>query len=607
MFAENDTVQVIVRPPSYMRTPLKAVQYNRRSGNLVWKEDSFKSFPVDRMSNFKTLRQRPDLCYFDKTAFLMTLESLAHEVLVFLRPRRSGKSLALSTLAHFHGREHLPDYKSLFEGLAIDEHVTNNRISPGQFFVLQFDFSAVNRSPDKIKAEHSLNLMLNESIMQFYRTYEPYLRMSADYLVGNFVKDDAAASLTACVNIVHSILASVKNPEDPLSRIKGIYLMADEYDSYTNEYLVPVDSVHWKPPRGADPDSLLKGFWASVKSGLGRGISKCYITGVSPQSLVDNTSGFNVAQYVSWEPELAGFCGLTEADVAAALALDKVFTNSEVSEASLRLLAESPVATRLLEEGLFSKSEQGKNVEERTIPFDNIGQTFTLASLAGELARSKAAWLSYMVHFGGLTFCLGKKALRIPNLVAAERFGSAILHRHHANLEDVEGGFKALLEDGSIDRILGLYSRGMQQHDVGAQDFKKKEEDHCNSLRFTLLANVHPSLRKVDVETTITKPSGTPGRIDMLVSVPLRKQLFVLEWKSIQIDYIRVGSGSRLQRANVLAEVPDATGVLDLKFRNDKLRAGQTIKEWILSGPKDGNRPSPQEQLREYVHSPEIA
>src|SRR5690349_3009833 len=100
------------------------------------------------------------------------------------------------------------------------------------------------------------------------------------------------------------------------------YLMADEYDSYSNDYLVPIDSVQWKPPRRADTDSLLKGFWASVKSELGyRKIAKCYITGVSPQSLADNTSGFNVARFVSWIPEVAGFCGLTEADVAAALAL----------------------------------------------------------------------------------------------------------------------------------------------------------------------------------------------------------------------------------------------------------------------------------------------
>lgn len=126
-------------------------------------------------------------------------------------------------------------------------------------------------------------------------------------------------------------------------------------------------------------------------------------------------------------------------------------------------------------------------------------------SQAGKLAKSKTAWLSYMVHFGGLTFCLGKKALRIPNLVAAERFGSAILDRHDASLEDVQGAFKELVDFGRIDRIFGLYARGMQERDVGTDDFKKTEEVHCSSMRFTLLANIHPSLRKVDVESTITK------------------------------------------------------------------------------------------------------
>src|SRR5687767_12796917 len=88
----------------------------------------------------------------------------------------------------------------------------------------------------------------------------------------------------------------------------------------------------------------------------------------------------------------------------------------------------------------------------------------------------------------------------------------------------------------------------------------------------------------------------------MLVSVPLRKQLFVLEWKSIQIDYMEIESGSRLERANVLADFSDAAEVLDLKLRNDKFRAGQTIKDWILSGPKSGKQCSPSE----YVQSPEI-
>ncbi|KAG0205824.1 hypothetical protein BGX28_002604 [Mortierella sp. GBA30] len=485
-------------------------------------------------------------------------------------------------------------FKSLFDlqGLAIHEHVKSKRVLPGQYFVLQFDFAAVDRSQDRNMARHSLNLMLNNSIMQFYRAYEPYLRMSADYLIGNFIKDDATASMRACVDVVHNILTTVNSPEDPLSMIKGIYVVADEYDSYSNEYLAPIDSVQWKPPRGADPDSLLKGFWASVKSGLGRGISKCYITGVSPQSLVDNTSGFNVARFVSWEPALAGFCGLTEADVAAALAVEKVCGSTAEAEKHLKIMRDH---------------YNGFNF----VPGGNGPLTYNTNTCleylqARELARSKAAWLSYMVHLGGLTFCLGKKALRIPNLVAAERFGSAILHRHNASLEDVDGAFKALVESGYIDGIFGLYARGMQQCDVGANDFQKKEEDHCNSMRFTLLANIHPSLRNVGVETTITKSSGTPGRIDMLLSVPLRRQLFVLELKSIQIDYIKIGSGTRSARANALTDISDANSLLHLKFRNDKFRAGLTIKDWILTGPKVGEGLSPQDQLREYAQSPEI-
>lgn len=56
-------------------------------------------------------------------------------------------------------------------------------------------------------------------------------------------------------------------------------------------------------------------------------------------------------------------------------------TNSEASEVSLRLLVASPVATQLLEDGLFSGSEQGNNVEDRVISYDRIGQVFTLESL----------------------------------------------------------------------------------------------------------------------------------------------------------------------------------------------------------------------------------
>ncbi|GJJ67997.1 hypothetical protein EMPS_00343 [Entomortierella parvispora] len=121
--------------------------------------------------------------------------------------------------------------------------------------------------------------------------------MSADYLIENLIfKNNATESIIQCADLVRGVLSTVKDPKGPLSMIKGIYLMADEYDSYSNDYLVPVDSVKWKPQR-AEVDSVLKGFWSSVKANLGNhSITKCYITVVSPQSLA--ASGFNVAEYV---------------------------------------------------------------------------------------------------------------------------------------------------------------------------------------------------------------------------------------------------------------------------------------------------------------------
>ena len=101
----------------------------------------------------------------------------------------------------------------------------------------------------------------------------------------------------------------------------------------------------------------------------------------------------------------------------------------------------------------------------------------------------------------------------------------------------------------------------------------------------------------------------------MLISAPLRKQLFVLEWKSIDISSIKIGSKSLLatERASVLRDVPSSRKVSNLKFefwkgdiRERMTRGSMTIKKWILTGLKGVKEPSPRQQLCEYAQSPEI-
>ncbi|KAI8605118.1 AAA-ATPase-like domain-containing protein, partial [Dissophora ornata] len=250
------------------------------------------------------------------------LGSFKEDVLIFLRPRRFGKSLFLSTLAHFHGVQYKGDYKALFQGLDVDHDVERGKVTPGQYLVLALDFSKIDRSADLIIASDGLNDMINNAIKNFYKTYAPYLgEKASDDLIDRNISPRAVGSLDACVNLVREALNAVTEKDDPLYGVKGIYLLADEYDAFSNEFLDPDDPRPWEQLR-TGPNSLLKGFWATVKAMLGpRAIAKCFITGVSPLSMADHTSGFNVATYVTWREELSGLCGLTAEDVLSALRL----------------------------------------------------------------------------------------------------------------------------------------------------------------------------------------------------------------------------------------------------------------------------------------------
>jgi hypothetical protein len=94
-------------------------------------------------------------------------------------------------------------------------------------------------------------------------------------------------------------------------------LLVDEYDTFSNDYLDP-NSTTWE---GTVVERTFKSFWSTVKSLLDteNGISRVFITGISPLSLTDVGREFNVAKNLSFLREMAGLCGLTRADIEASL------------------------------------------------------------------------------------------------------------------------------------------------------------------------------------------------------------------------------------------------------------------------------------------------
>ena len=95
-------------------------------------------------------------------------------------------------------------------------------------------------------------------------------------------------------------------------------MLVDEYDSFSNDYLEPYSTTTWD---GTAVEQTFKSFWSMVKSLLDptKGISRTFIIGISPLSLTDIGSGFNVGRNLSFDDDVAGLCGLTYTDIEAAL------------------------------------------------------------------------------------------------------------------------------------------------------------------------------------------------------------------------------------------------------------------------------------------------
>jgi hypothetical protein len=237
--------------------------------------------------------------YVDRTDYLPRIEE-AGKQLLFLRPRRFGKSLLLSILENYYDLAKAGDFERLFGGLAIGRNPTPKR---NQYFVLKWDFSAVEPLGTPQQVRDSLHRGINQRIQGFATYYQAHLTEPIQ-----IIPEDALASF-------QSLLSAVKATSHRL------YLLVDEYDNFANEIL-----MGGQPASRSNYDGLLRGegalktIFKTVKAAAaGWGLDRVFITGVAPIVLSDMTSGYNVAENIYLDPRFHDLCGFTEAEISQAL------------------------------------------------------------------------------------------------------------------------------------------------------------------------------------------------------------------------------------------------------------------------------------------------
>ena len=252
----------------------------------------FPAIPYGR-GNFRSIRL--DGClYVDKTRFIRTLEQEARYAF-FIRPRRFGKSLWLTMLNAYYDRAQANDYEAVFAGTDIGRRPTDNQ---GRYVVLYFDFSAFRQALPRLE-EH----------------FEDYCtRHLEDALLRNpdLFDDKSVARILAPPSIGGRLDALFLHAR---ARSIPLYVLIDEYDNFANTILAHqgADAYHLF----THGDGFYRNFFGALKAGATEtgAIERLFVTGVSPITMDDVTSGFNIGSNLSLRPKFNEMLGFTEDEV----------------------------------------------------------------------------------------------------------------------------------------------------------------------------------------------------------------------------------------------------------------------------------------------------
>ena len=239
------------------------------------------------IADFEQVRKE-NLYLVDKTMFFEKMERAGH-FLFLVRPRRFGKSLFLDMLKSYYDINQKDNFQELFKGLYVADHPTKEQ---GQFQVLHLDFSAVGSDLDNLY--ENFNRYLTQRCILFAQKY-------AAYYPDGFVEElQSQGNGMAMLNWIHGVSHELR---------LNLYLIVDEYDNFTNNVL------NVKGQRAYHELTHGTGFYRDIFKLFKPMFHRIIMLGVSPITLDDLTSGYNIALNMSLDARFNQMLGFSEEEV----------------------------------------------------------------------------------------------------------------------------------------------------------------------------------------------------------------------------------------------------------------------------------------------------
>lgn len=456
------------------------------------------------ISNYEELIE-DNYYYVDKTSYIEKLENLAEKRIMFLRPRKFGKTLFTSMLENYYDIKKADKFEKLYGNTYIGKNATRLKNS---YHILRFNFSGI----DTTTAESTIKGFKNEvasSIDLFVKMY------GLDFFVN--LEDEAE-------NILDNLFKAFRNQKEN----QKIYVIIDEYDHFANE-LLGFNMNQFKDL--VSKNGKVRKWYEILKKGTESIVDRIFITGVAPITLDSLTSGFNISTDITRDEEFNEMMGFTREEVIAVMMSQNVF--GEEQENLLPIMKENydgykfsiygkekiynsnmclyflnsyvrlgRIPEQLIDMNIASdytklgrmldicKGEEREKVIEKTISGEGIVSEIT-GKFNPAMEFTEKDLVSMLYYLGYLTISaevFEKPELKIPNRVMKELYSEYFLNILSKETDFViqESEYIDILREialeGRIDKIVSVLEMYLQN--LSNRDFVKFDEKYVKLIFF---------------------------------------------------------------------------------------------------------------------------
>ena len=244
------------------------------------------------MQNFEDVIKR-DCYYVDKTSFIEDIEE-SNMYFFYIRPRRFGKTLTISMLENYYDINKKDDFENIFGKLYIGQNPTPEH---NTYLVIRLNFAVIVGGLDDYQV--GMDAYCNTHFNYFVDVYE--------HLLPEGTKEGLNSKKDAVEQLDYLCSQCKKSGQK-------IYLFIDEYDHFTNQILA--NQAHeGNYQLQTHGEGYLRKFFDTIKGAAGATLGRVFVTGVSPVTMDDLTSGFNIGTNYSLYPQFNEMTGFTEEEV----------------------------------------------------------------------------------------------------------------------------------------------------------------------------------------------------------------------------------------------------------------------------------------------------